>query len=79
MIDPELTEALALMPEIDLSDPVAARAGFAAMSAGLRTEIPGIETLDIEDRLVAGWEGEPEVAVRVYRPRDRRVRRPACC
>jgi acetyl esterase len=71
VIDSELTEALALIPEIDLSDPVAARAGFAALAAGLRTEIPGIETLEVEDRLVAGWEGDPEVAVRVYRPRSR--------
>ncbi len=69
MIDPELTEALGLMPEIDLSDPVAARAGLAAMSAGLRTEITGVEALDIEDRLVPGWEGDPDVAVRVYRPK----------
>jgi acetyl esterase len=71
MIDPELTEALALMPEIDLSDPVAARAGLAAMSAGLRIEIPGIEALDVQDRLVPGFEGDPDVAVRVYRPKDR--------
>jgi acetyl esterase len=69
-IDPELTALVDLLPEIDLTDPVAARAGFEAMLAAIRTDIPGVETLDIEDRFIPGWEGEPDVGVRVYRPRD---------
>jgi acetyl esterase/lipase len=71
MIDPELSGILGHLPQIDLTDPVAARAGFAELVAGLRLEIAGIETLDIEDRLIPGWEGDPDVAVRVYRPKDR--------
>jgi acetyl esterase len=71
VIDPELQEIIGLLPSMDLSDPVAARAGFAAMLAGFRMEIPGIETLEIEDRLVPGWEGDPEVGVRIYRPKER--------
>jgi acetyl esterase len=71
MIDPELTAIVDLLPAMDLSDPVAARAGFEAILAGLHFEIPGIETLEIEDRLVPGWEGDPDVRVRVYRPRAR--------
>jgi acetyl esterase len=71
MIDPELTAALDFLPVLDLSDPVAARAGFEAILAGIRVEIPGIETLEIEDRLVPGWEGDPDVGVRIYRPKER--------
>jgi acetyl esterase len=68
MIDPELAVVLDLLPAIDISDPVAARAAFAAMLAGVVVEIPGVETLSIEDRLIPGWEGDPDVGVRIYRP-----------
>jgi acetyl esterase len=71
MIDPELAGIIGVLPALDLSDPVGARAGFTAMLAGLRAEIPGIETLAIEDRVVPGWEGDPDVPVRVYRPKER--------
>jgi acetyl esterase/lipase len=70
MIDPELTGILDLLPPIDLRDPPAARAAFSDLVAGMRSEIAGIETLDIEDRLVPGWEGNPDVGVRVYRPKE---------
>lgn len=68
MIDPELGAVLELLPVIDLTDPVAARAAFEEVLAALRVDIPGIERLSIEDRLVPGWEDEPEVSVRIYRP-----------
>jgi acetyl esterase len=71
MIDPELTAVLDFLPDLDLSDPVAARTGFEAILAGIRFEIPGLETLEIEDRLVPGWEGDPDVGVRIYRPQGR--------
>jgi acetyl esterase len=70
MIDPELQGIVELMPVFDLSDPVAARASFEEILATIVTEIPGVETLEIEDRLVPGWEGDPEVTVRIYRPRQ---------
>jgi acetyl esterase len=70
-MDPELQVLVDLLPSFDLSDPVAARAGFEALLAGLRSEIPGIESLEIEDRLVPGWEGDPDVGVRVYTPKER--------
>jgi acetyl esterase/lipase len=69
MIDPDLTAILEHIPPIDLTDPVAARAAFEAMLAAMRTDIPGIETLHIEDRFVPGWEGDPDVGVRIYRPK----------
>jgi acetyl esterase len=68
MIDPELAVVLDHLPDIDISDPVAARAAFNAMLAGVAVEIPGLEALSIEDRLIPGWEGDPEVGVRIYRP-----------
>jgi acetyl esterase/lipase len=71
MIDPELTGVLEVLPQIDLSDPVAARSGFAELVAGMASDIAGIESLDIEDRMVPGWEGDPDVGVRIYRPKSR--------
>ncbi len=68
MIDPELAAVLDALPVLDLTDPVAARTAFDSMIAGIRREIPGIENLVIEDRQVPGWQGDPDVIVRVYRP-----------
>jgi acetyl esterase/lipase len=69
MIDPELQALVDQLPSIDLSDPVAARAGFEALLAAMRGEIPDVDTLSIEDRPVPGWEGDPDVSVRLYRPK----------
>ena len=68
MIDPELAAIVELLPKMDLADPVAARQAFEEILAGITFDIPGIETLDIEDRMVPGFEGDPDVPVRVYRP-----------
>ena len=69
MIDPELAALVDAMPHFDLGDPVAARAGFEAMLVEMARHLPEAEQLDIDDRLVPGWEGDPEVKVRVYRPK----------
>jgi len=69
VIDPELAAFVDLIPAFELHDPVAARAAFEELIAGIQVEVPEAETLEIEDRLVPGWEGDPEVPVRVYRPR----------
>ena len=69
MIDEELAAVIDLLPKMDLVDPVAARRSFEEILVAIKIEIPGIETLDIEDRLIPGWEGDPDVSVRVYRPR----------
>jgi len=68
MIDPELAAVIELLPNMDLVDPVAARQAFEEILVAIRFDIPGIETLDIEDRMVPGWEDDPDVSVRVYRP-----------
>ena len=69
MIDPELEAVLEFMPVIDLDDPVVARREFEKLIVAMRTPMPEEELLDIEDRMVPGWEGDPEVSVRVYRPK----------
>ena len=68
MMDPELAAMIDLLPKIDLVDPVAARRAFEEILVAIRIDVPGIETLDIDDRLVPGFEGDPDVVVRVYRP-----------
>jgi len=70
MIDPELAAFVDLLPAFDLSDLAAARDAFDEMIAQMQTELPEAEALEIEDRLVPGWEGDPDVPVRVYRPRS---------
>ena len=68
MIDPELAAMIEVLPKMDLADPVAARRAFEEILAGITFEIPGIETLEIDDRTVPGSDGHPDVPVRVYRP-----------
>ena len=69
MIDPELAAFVDLIPAFDLNDPVAARAAFEELIAGIRIELPEAEAVDVEDRRIPGWEGDPDVPVRVYRPK----------
>jgi acetyl esterase/lipase len=69
VIDPELAPFVDALPAFDLGDPVAARAGFEAVIAAMALDPREAEALEIEDRLVPGWQGDPDVRVRVYRPR----------
>lgn len=73
MIDPELAELADVLPVIELSDIQVARAAFEQMIASLNADIPGVETLNIEDRLVPGHAGDPDVPVRIYRPKEPRT------
>jgi acetyl esterase len=68
MIDPELAAMVDLLPKIDLVDPVAARLAFEEILVAIKIDIPGVETLQIDDRMVPGRVGDPDVPVRVYRP-----------
>jgi acetyl esterase len=71
MIDPELAPLVDLLPsDMGLEDPVAAREGFEAMLEGLNREVPPELGVRIEDRSVPGWEDDPEVPVRIYRPKE---------
>ena len=66
-IDPELAPFIGSFPPADLTDPVAARAGLAALAAA--APAPNVTDMAIEDRTVPG---DPDVPVRIYRPRDAR-------
>jgi acetyl esterase len=71
MIDPELAPLVDLLPsDLGLEDPVAARKGFEAMLEGLERDVPPELGLTMEDRTVPGWEDDPEVPVRIYRPKE---------
>ncbi|TDV57755.1 alpha/beta hydrolase [Actinophytocola oryzae] len=60
-MDPELEAFVPLFPRSDLTDPVTAREGFAALAAS--APAPDTTDLVIEDRVVPG-----DVPVRIYRP-----------
>lgn len=67
--DPELAAAMEFLPEggLDLTDPVATRQGFLEMIEMLNADLDR-STVAMEDRLVPGPEGAPEVPVRIYKP-----------
>jgi acetyl esterase/lipase len=74
--DPELAAAVEMMPPFTLDDVNASRQMFAAVMAMVPKEIPGIDRLDITDRLVPGPQDAPKLAVRVYAPRHHAVPTP---
>ncbi|MDG4865328.1 alpha/beta hydrolase, partial [Streptomyces sp. T-3] len=64
-MDPELEAFIPLLPQVDLTDPVADRKIYAEMAtAGPAPDASHIEVLD---RTVPA---EPDVPVRIYRPRE---------
>jgi acetyl esterase len=65
-IDPELAAALAMLPANDLTDLPAARRGFADLIAAMPQ--PDATGVRVEDRLVPGLDGAPDVPIRIYRP-----------
>lgn len=71
--DPELQEIIPLLPVGTFDDPVAARELMmemvSAMNAGLN-----FSTLHIDDRSIPGFDGSPDVTVRVYVPEERQAR-----
>lgn len=64
--DPELAAIVSMLPQLDVNDLPAARA---AMSE-LRTQLPAPDTtgVQVEQRLVPGPDGAPDVPVRIFRP-----------
>lgn len=74
--DPELAFMVPLLPPNDLNDIEAARQGLADMVAANPRPVDA-SGLEIEDRLVPGPPDAPDVAVRVFRPRDAKTPLPA--
>ena len=68
--DPELQPWVAMMPTLDISDISGARAELRTLAAAAPAYEPA-RPLDIEDRLIPGSSGAPDVPVRVYTPRQR--------
>lgn len=68
--DPELAAALAMMPEVDITDLAAARAAQAGQIAAAlaASDSAGV---DVSDLLAPGPPGAPDVMLRVYRPQCR--------
>lgn len=67
--DPELAEALAQLPDttIGMSDPVAAREGFSAMTSAMNADL-NTAGITIEDRTIEGASGAPDIPVRILTP-----------
>ncbi|MFH8370573.1 alpha/beta hydrolase [Streptomyces sp. NPDC018031] len=64
-MDPELEAFIPFFPRTDLTDPVTARETYAKLATGVPA--PDTTDMDIEDRTVPA---DPDVAVRIYRPRQ---------
>jgi acetyl esterase/lipase len=68
--DPELAEIAAVAVNPAPTDPVAAREQMAELMASMQWDID-VSALDVDDRTIPGPPGDPEVTVRVYRPKVR--------
>ena len=64
--DPELAEFVPLLPQFDVNDLPAARAAMAE----LRNQLPPVDStgVHVEQRLIPGPDGAPDVPVRIFRP-----------
>lgn len=64
--DPELAPIVPLLPRVDITNVAAARASLDEMVTRLSTPIDE-SFLDVADYSIAGLEGDPDLAVRVFR------------
>ncbi|HWM60010.1 MAG TPA: alpha/beta hydrolase [Pseudonocardia sp.] len=69
-IDPEVAEIFPLLPPLDLTDIPVARTTMMDMLAAASAGIQPSPTVTRVDHLVPGWDGDPQVRVRHYRPAD---------
>jgi acetyl esterase/lipase len=65
--DPELVDAIAQMPAIDLRDPVKARAAFADFVAPLNALLD-VSGLTVTNRTVPAFAGKHTIPIRIYAP-----------
>ena len=80
-LDPEIAGPVKMMLDmpgggIKLDDIPAARAGMQQMMQDMKGQMPVIEGVTSEDRLVPGPPGAPDVAIRVYEPANKIGRLP---
>ncbi|MFK7732576.1 MAG: alpha/beta hydrolase [Pseudomonadales bacterium] len=68
--DPEFRDLISLIPAADFSDVEGSRQGIEAMLADINGALD-TSGLDIEDRMIPGLNDDPELAVRIYLPKQR--------
>ncbi len=68
-LDPELAEVVRQIPVLDLNDIPAAREALAELYAQINVAGPN-PSVSTADHMAAGAPGQPDVMVRVFRPRD---------
>ena len=79
-LDPELRVAVEKLPTdrpMDLNEIPVARVKMKKMVTAMLANLPAVEGVASQDRLVPGPQGDPEVRVRVYRPREQPIKLPA--
>jgi acetyl esterase/lipase len=69
--DPEVAQVYPHLPVLDLTDIPTARSTMMEMLAAATAGLPALDTVVREDHLVPGWDGDPDVRVRHYRPAHR--------
>lgn len=70
--DPEIAAVVPMLPSIDSTDPVVARTLLSQLCAQL--PVPDTAGVQIEDHLIPGGPGDPEVPIRIYVPERRGTR-----
>jgi acetyl esterase len=65
--DPELAAAVAMMPSVEMTDIIAARAQMIETFAAVYGE-PDRSGVQVRDELVPGGNGDPDVRLRIYTP-----------
>ncbi len=68
-LDPELAAAVAMLPQLDVADLAAARAGIAELFAQL--PVPDTTGVDVRDEWIPGPAGAPDVLLKIYTPQER--------
>src|ERR1700690_1298113 len=79
-LDPELRAIVEKLPTdrpMNLNEIPKARAGMKKMVTAMLANMPAVEGVTSQDRLVPGAKGDPEVRVRVYKANDQTSKLPA--
>ncbi|MDO8432089.1 MAG: alpha/beta hydrolase [Candidatus Binatus sp.] len=79
-LDPELRAVVEKLPTdrpMNLNEIPKARAGMKKMVTAMLKNLPAVEGVTSQDRLVPGSQRDPDVRVRVYKPNDQTSKLPA--
>jgi acetyl esterase/lipase len=70
-MDPELRTGFRQLPPIVTRHPVAARALLKEWLTALTAELPRSDRISVEDRIIPGPIGAPDITIRIYQPATR--------